>query len=171
MSYCDNCGQPCGSAKNYCRGCGQPLAQAAYAGYVEVANLSEGIATGIEMAHGRMRRRQRAVDSSNDSLELYLKFVMVIAIIHGLAYMNGSSTLSLLNGNLGLVLYGGVFLGAVLKVIIDVRLGYSLGRSLLGVIIVGVFAYGCVFGIFWWLTETYIHGGKPLFDFSSVKTR
>ncbi|HVF98707.1 MAG TPA: hypothetical protein VND68_02605 [Chloroflexia bacterium] len=171
MSYCDNCGQPCGSAKNYCRGCGQPLAPTSYTGYVEVANLSEGVATGIELARGRRRRRKSTVNASNESLELYLNLVMIIALIQGVAYMGGSSILSLLNGNLGLVLYGGVFLGAVFKMIFDVRLGYSLGRSLLEVVLIGVFAYGCVFGVFWWLTETYIHGGKPLFDLSSLKNR
>ncbi len=171
MPYCDNCGQPRNSAKNYCRGCGQPLEPAYHTGYIEVANLSESVATGVETAHRRMRRRQSTVDASNDSLELYLKFVMIIALIHGLAYMNGSSILSLLNGNLGLVLYGGVLLGAVFKVITDMWLGYSLGRSLLEVVLVGVFAYGCVFGVFWWLTENYIHAGKPLFDFSSLIRR
>ncbi|HET6312655.1 MAG TPA: hypothetical protein VFH60_02380 [Chloroflexia bacterium] len=171
MSYCDNCGQARGAAKNYCRGCGEPLNLTSYTGYVEIANLSEGVATGIETAHRRMRWRKSTAEASNESLELYLKLVVIIALFHGVAYMGGSSILSLLNGNLGLVLYGGVFLGAVFKMIFDVRLGYSLGRSLFEVLLIGVFAYGCVFGIFWWLTETYIHGGKPLFDFSSLKNR
>lgn len=171
MSYCDNCGQPCGSAKNYCRGCGQPLNQASYIDRVEVANLSEGVATGIETAHRRRRRRQSTEGGSEDSQDLYMNFVLVIAFIHGLAYMGGSSILSLLNGNLGLVLYGGVFLGAIFKMIFDVRLGKGLVRSLLEVVLVGVVAYGLVFGVFWWLTETYIHGGKPLLDFSSLKNR
>jgi hypothetical protein len=171
MSYCDNCGQPQGSAKNYCRSCGQLPAPAYQVGYVEVANLSEGVATGVETAHHRMRRRQSTADVSNDSLELYLKFVMVIALFHGFAYMGGNSILSLLNGNLGLVLYGGVIMGALFKMVADVRLGYSFSRSLVEVVLFGVLAYGVVFGIFWWITETYIHGGKPLFDFSSLKNR
>lgn len=171
MSYCDNCGQPQGTAKNYCRSCGQALAQTYQLGYVEVANLSEGVATGVETAHYRMRRRQSTADVSDDSLELYLKFVTGIALFHGFAYMGGNSILSLLNGNLGLVLYGGVIMGAFFKMVADVRLGYSFGRSLTEVVLVGVLAYGVVFGIFWWITETYIHGGKPLFDFSSLNNR
>lgn len=118
-----------------------------------------------------MRRRQSTVDASNESLDLYLRFVMIIALFHGVAYMGGSSILSLLNGNLGLVLYGGVAVGALFKMMDDVRLGHSFGRSLIVVVLVGVLAYGVVFGVFWWLTETYIHGGKPLFDFSSLKNR
>ncbi|MEA2574072.1 MAG: hypothetical protein QOH93_1370 [Chloroflexia bacterium] len=171
MPYCDNCGQPQGSAKNYCRNCGQPLALSPVTGYVEVANLSEGVAMGMETAHRRMRQRQDTIEDSNDSLELYLKFVMVIALLHGVAYMGGTSILGLLNGNLGLVLYGGVVVGALLKMLIDVREGNNLGRSLLQVVLIGVVAYGLVFGVFWWLTETYIHGGKPLLDFSSLKNR
>ena len=171
MPYCDNCGQPQGSAKNFCRGCGQALAHAYHVGYVEVANLSEGVATGVEAAHDRLRRRQSTVGASNDSLELYLKFVMIIAMIHGLAYMLGGSTMSLLNGNFGLVLYGGVAVGALFKMVADVRLGYSFGRSLTEVVLIGALAYGVVFGIFWWITETYIHGGKPLFDFSILNNR
>ncbi|MDQ5823137.1 MAG: hypothetical protein M3441_02875 [Chloroflexota bacterium] len=118
-----------------------------------------------------MRRRQSTADVSNDSLELYLKFVMVIALFHGLAYMGGNSMLSLLNGNLGLVLYGGVIIGALFKMVADVRLGYSFSRSLIEVVLVGALAYGMVFGVFWWITETYIHGGKPLLDFSSLNNR
>jgi hypothetical protein len=171
MPYCDNCGQPQGSAKNYCRSCGQALANAYQVGYVEVANLSEGVAIGVETAHDRLRRRKSTADASNDSLELYLKFVMIIAIIHGLAYMLGGSTMSLLNGNFGLVLYGGVALGALFKMVADVRLGYSFVRSLIRVVLIGALAYGAVFGTFWWITETYIHGGKPLLDFSSLKYR
>ncbi|MDQ3705346.1 MAG: zinc ribbon domain-containing protein [Chloroflexota bacterium] len=171
MPYCDNCGQPRHSAKNFCRSCGEPLAQVGYSGYVEVANLSEGVATGIETAHDRMRRRESTSDASNESLELYLKFIMIIALFHGVAYMGGSSILSLLNGNLGLVLYGGVIIGALFKMVADVRLGYSFGRSLIEVVLFGALAYGVVFGVFWWLTETYIHGGKPLFDFSSLNNR
>jgi hypothetical protein len=96
---------------------------------------------------------------------------MIIAIIHGLAYMLGGSTMNLLNGHFGLILYGGVAAGACFKMVADVRLGYSFGRSLTEVVLIGVLAYGVVFGIFWWITETYIHGGKPLFDFSSLKNR
>lgn len=171
MLYCENCGKHLKSPRNYCRSCGQPLDPAHYAGYVEVANLSEAVATGVETAHRRIRRRDSTIEASNDSLELYLKFVMIIALFHGLAYMMGGPTMKILNGNLGLVLYGGIAVGALFKMLFDVRLGYSLGRSLLEVVLIGVVAYGLVFGVFWWLTETYIHGGKPLFDLSSFKTR
>lgn len=169
MAYCDNCGTAYQPPRNYCRSCGQNLAAGTTVGTVRVSNLSEGVASGVEQAHWNARRRQHTIDASNDSLELYIKFVAIIAIIHGLAYMAGDVTLRLLNGNLGLVLYGGVIVGAFLKMIIDVRLGYSLGRSLLEVVLIGVIAYGMVFGVFWWLTENYIHAGKPLFDFSSFK--
>jgi hypothetical protein len=171
MPYCDNCGRPHKPARNYCRGCGQPLEHTYHTGYIEVANLSEGVAAGIETADRRRERQRSNNDASNDSLDLYLKFVMVIALFHGLAYMGGTSILSLLNGNLGLVLYGGVIIGAVLKMITDVHSGRGLGRALLEVVFIGVVAYGFVFGVFWWLTEHYLHAGKPLFDLSSLKNR
>lgn len=171
MPYCGNCGQHHATAKNYCQACGEPLDHTRYPGRVEVANLGEGVATGVERAHWSIQRRQSTIDVSNDSLELYLKFVMIIALFQGLAYMLGGSTMTILNGNLGLVLYGGVFIGAIAKILLDVRLGYSLGRSLLEVVFIGVFAYGLVFGVFWWLTENYLHAGKPLLDFSSLRSR
>ena len=169
MAYCDNCGTAYQPPRNYCRSCGQNLTAGTPVGTVSVSNLREGVASGVEQAHWSVRRRQRTIDDANDSLELYIKFVAIIAIIHGLAYMLGGSTMRLLDGNLGLVLYGGVVVGAFLKMFIDVRLGYSVGRSLLEVVLIGVFAYGMVFGVFWWLTENYIHAGKPLFDFSSIR--
>lgn len=179
MAYCENCGIRYTPPKNYCRSCGERLLVAAPApasaqaiapatARLATAELSEHIAAGMESAHWRIRRREGDGAASNESAKAYVEFVAVVALFHGLAYMGGSSFLTLLNGNIGTLLAVGIALAAFFKVVFDIRYGYTFTRSIIEVVLFGALAYGVTFGIFWYLTETYIHGGKPLFDFSKM---
>lgn len=170
MLYCEDCGRKYTTPKNYCRGCGNQLAQvtATTTASLHTGGLSESIAVGMERAHSRIRRRQRKAQAANESLNLYIGFVAVVGMLQGLAYMGGKPVTSLLNGNLGAMLFAGILVGALFKVVADLRYGYSFARSFMEVIVVGVLAYGLTFGVFWYLTENFIHSGKPLLDFGKM---
>lgn len=168
MPYCEDCGSKYTGSRNYCRGCGTQLASAGAASNLNTGNLSEHIATGMEQAHWRIRRRRQEWAASNESLEMYIGFVGVVALLHGLSYMAGTPVMSLLNGGLGIMLLVGILVGAVFKVAFDVRYGYTLARSLVEVVLIGALTYAVVFGVFWYLSENYLRSGKPLFDFSKM---
>ncbi len=168
MSYCEDCGSKYTAPRNYCRSCGSRLGPVAATATLNTGGLSSHIATGIEQAHWRIRRRARDGAASNESLDLYIRFIGVVALLQGLAYMSGKPITNLMNGNLGLMLLVGIGVGAFFKVRFDVRYGYTFVRSLAEVVLVGLLVYGLVFGIFWYLTENYLHSGKSLFDFGKM---
>lgn len=122
----------------------------------------------MEKAHSRIRRKQRDI-LANESLNLYIGFVAVVGMLQGFAYMgSGKLVTSLLNGNLGAMLFTGILLGAFCKIVADLRYGYSFARSILEVIVVGALAYGLTLCVFWYLTENFVHSGKPLLDFGKM---
>src|SRR5439155_18148903 len=95
----------------------------------------------------------------------------VVAMFHGLSvFIGGSSMTKILNGSLGLLLLAGIFMAVIFKIIFDMRLGYSMTRSLLETILIGGLLYGGIYGIFWYLNENFMHSSKSLFDLSSLAT-
>jgi hypothetical protein len=80
----------------------------------------------------------------------------------------GKGLLNLLNGPLGLGLLVGAVAGLLLKIVFDLRFGYSLSRSLIETFVVGALAYGVVYGVMWYFTESFLNSGKPLFELSTI---
>jgi hypothetical protein len=172
MPYCTNCGRGYTTADRYCERCGRLLGAAAT--LIPSTEHTDYLASSIERALARTderrRRRRNAVSGSNEGLDIYIRCIAIIAFIHGLSLMLGRAMSSLLDGPVGLLMMGGVVLGASFKVAFDRRLGYSLGRSLIETIIIGAVLYGMIYGAFWYLTETFLHTGKSLLTFPGVST-
>lgn len=169
MPYCMNCGDEYVTPKNFCESCGQGLAKRysetrVVAGHEAFATALE---TAIDRSDERRRRRRNNSEGSNESPELYVKFIAIIAMFHGLSLFMRVSMTKLLDGSLGLLLLAGIVMGAIFKVIFDMRLGYSAARSLLETIVIGGLVYGSLYGIFWYFNENFMHSNKPWIDMST----
>jgi hypothetical protein len=168
MPYCVNCGNKYTGVRNYCEKCGHMVG--AQPSMTPLATQSELLATAVERgttrSHERRRRRREIVSGSNESLEIYLGCVAVVAFLHGLSLVMGPGMANLLNGPLGLVMFAGLLAGAALKVAYDMRLGVSLARSILFTAFAGLLTYGLIYGLFWYLTGTIMHSGGSLFTFN-----
>ena len=160
MPYCENCGNKYNHPRNFCRRCGSRISAQSLV-EAESYGLSGEIAIGIEQGHQRVRRRETLAEGINESTDLYIRFLAVVALLQGFSYM-ADGKINLLNGQLGTLLYGGIALAVIFKVIFDLRYGYSLFKSLIEVILFGALISGGVHGIFWFITENYLHAGKPL---------
>lgn len=65
------------------------------------------------------------------------------------------------SGSLGVLLLFGAAAMAVLQLLADVRAGRSLLGSLLQIVVVGLFTYGMITALFWYLANTQLS-----FDFA-----
>lgn len=81
---------------------------------------------------------------SREALGMFISCVGIIALLAGLFP-------KLLTGTLGLVLVAGAAISAILTVVLDMQAGSSLKKSLLGILIVGIFAFGAIYGLIWYL--------------------
>ena len=88
---------------------------------------------------------------------LFIGCVGSIALLMGLS-------LKIVIGPLGAVLAIGALVSALLVVIVDVRYGAGLQRSLLGVLIVGVLSFGLIFGVMWYFMSL-ASSSKPIIEF------
>ena len=170
MSYCENCGQQYSGSKNYCRRCGQALV--AHGQLLPTAtDTAQAVEIGFLRAHNQIAYKRRAASGSNDSLELYLKCIAVIAFFHGVSFIVGPSFGKLLDGDLSWMLAAFIVLATLCKTLFDLRYGDSLARSLLGTFVAGVLIYGLIVGGMWYLS-TYLHSlsGKPLLVLPSLPT-
>lgn len=172
MPYCPSCGDKYHAPKNFCDKCGQQLASTNLSTHqMHDDYLAASFETALDRTSERRRRRRETVNESNDSLQMYLGAVGVIAMIHGLSLMMGSGTiLKVLEGPFGWLMLAGLFFGALFKVIFDVRLGYSVTRSLIETVVIGAVAYVLVVGVFWYINENLIKSGQPLFNFPILPT-
>lgn len=119
-------------------------------------------------AEHREERRQaqmyrRAMQDSDDSLEMYLKCVGIIGFFYGMSLI-GANLFPLLDGPLGYLLMGAAILSALTKVVIDVKHGHSFVKSLLTVLILDGIIYGLEYGLFWYLKENYLAHPEALFN-------
>lgn len=172
MAYCANCGDKYREPKNFCENCGRALGRryAETGVYPGHEGLAVALETAIDRSDTRQRKRRINSEGSNESFELYLKFLAVVALFHGLSLFMGQSITKLLDGSLGLLLLAGIVMAVLFKVIFDMRLGYSAARSLIETVLIGGLLYGCVYGVFWYMNENFMHSSKPLFDLSTFAT-
>ncbi|MEO5952346.1 MAG: hypothetical protein ABIQ44_07765, partial [Chloroflexia bacterium] len=123
-----------------------------------------------ERSYHHLRRKRSDARDSNDSLQMYVGCIAIIAAIHGLSLIVGPSIGMLLTGWPLLLLIGGVCVGALFKVLFDLRYGYSLTRSLTEVIVFGVVVYALMYGVLWYFSANVLKPGQPLFNFKALPT-
>ena len=170
MPYCVNCGGHYSGSERFCNDCGQHLKKTQHHTDFDLAYSTFSIGNSGSAAmdrevivdalrEGRVEEREerrksrnynRAMQGSDDSLELFVKCVGILGIFHGMSLI-GADWWPVLNGPIGYLLVGGAFLSALVKIIIDVRHGHSFGKSLLVVTLVGVLIYSMEYGIFWYV--------------------
>lgn len=182
MPYCVECGGHYSGSERFCNSCGQQLKKAqhhtgpdlAYStfstGNSGTAAIAREVIVGA-LREGRVEEREerrksrnynRAMQDSDDSLELFVKCIGILGIFHGMSLI-GADWWPVLNGPIGYFLVGGAFLSAIIKIIIDVRHGHSFGKSLLVVTLVGLLIYGMEYGIFWYIeNQVMAHPGNWL---------
>ena len=176
MSYCVHCGGHYSGPEQFCNKCGQRLGETQVMIDVNLmyAAAGQNSATAKDMMVDALRearseekeeRRKarnysRAMSDSDDSLELYLKCIAVLGIFHGMSLI-GANFWPILNGPVGSMLVSVAILSGLLKIVIDVKHGQSIGKSLLIVTAAGVMIYGVEYEIFWYLkNEVMAHPGS-----------
>jgi hypothetical protein len=184
MPYCVDCGGYYDGSERFCNSCGQQLkktqhytdTQLAYSTSSPGSSASATIASKVivdALREGRVEEREerrksrnynRAMQDSDDSLELFLKCVAILGIFHGMSLI-GANWWPVLNGPIGYFLVGGAFLSAFVKIIIDVRHGHPFGKSLLVVTLLGLLIYGMEYGIFWYIKDQVMAHPETWFQF------
>ena len=82
VSYCTNCGQPYSRPARYCSKCGLSLSQVPGSFASDSADASTR-ALGSERSYWHIRRKNRELADSNDSLRMYLGGLAAVAFVHG----------------------------------------------------------------------------------------
>ena len=142
MQTCSYCGRPSNLAALFCANCGQSLG-------ITSPTLEDRHFLAKERYQHRQRARRINREGSDDSLDLYVKVIAVLAFLHGLSFLV-PNTADLANGNLGVFLVAIALLAAIIKSVHDQRLGISLIRSYTETFLIGVFLYGVIIGVFWY---------------------
>lgn len=101
---------------------------------------------------------------------MYVGCIAVLAAIHGMSLIVGPSIGMLLTGWPLVILIGGVGVGALFKVLFDLRYGYSLTRSLTEVVVYGALVYAIMYGVLWYFSADVMKPGQPLFNFKVSPT-
>jgi hypothetical protein len=143
MQTCSYCGRPSNKAALFCANCGQSLG-------VTAPTKEDAHFLAKERYNKRQRVRRINREGSNESLELYVEIIAILAFLHGLTFFL-PNTANFANGNLGIFLVAIALLAAIIKSIHDQRLGVSRLRSYAVTLMLGVVLYGIVIGIFWYL--------------------
>jgi hypothetical protein len=143
MQTCSYCGRPSNKAALFCANCGQSLG-------VTAPTKEDAHFLAKERYNKRQRVRRINREGSNESLELYVEVIAILAFLHGLTFFL-PNTANFANGNLGIFLVAIALLAAIIKSIHDQRLGISRLRSYAETLVLGVVLYGIVIGIFWYL--------------------
>lgn len=103
-------------------------------------------------------RRRRQTQPTNEILG------MVVSCIGGYAILFGISP-TIANGTIGLFLIGGAILSSILYIIIGLRNGRQVFRSIIELLIVSLIAFVTVYGCIWYFT-VYLASQSNLFNFS-----
>jgi len=164
MPYCINCGQHYDRPQKYCNHCGLNISTVRGSFASDSADASTR-SLAYERSYWHLPRNRRDAHDSNDSMQMYIGCVAVIAFIHGLSVFLGPGIGKLLeiHNPLFWILLLGIFAGAAFKFIFDLRYGYSPGRSLLEIVLSGLLCYGLIFGSLWYLHENLLKPGNHLF--------
>lgn len=153
--YCTNCGKQNSNSAKFCRYCGVSLApviasHSAPTLPYRVDPYSDPNARdyGWENSSEVLRRRRVARWESSESLGMFLSCVGVVAFVHALSLLLPGLE-RLLDGPLMWLLVAGMAAGYLFKLIWDRRLGISVTRSLVEIIVVGAVVYGFMYGSVW----------------------
>jgi hypothetical protein len=142
VQTCSYCGRPSNKAALFCANCGQSMR-------VTTPTKDDNYFLALERHTHRQRVKRIHREGSNESLELYSKVIIILAFLHGLTFLLPNTT-NIANGNTGTFLVVIALLAAIIKSIHDQRLGISRLRSYSETIVIGIFVYGIVVGIFWY---------------------
>ncbi len=188
MPYCVQCGGRYVGFEQFCNKCGQrfgkmrfqtdPQMEFAAGGYTEPAISKTKVVIVDALREARTEEREerrksrnykRAMRDLDESLETYLKCIGVLGMFHGMSLI-GANFLPMLNGPVGFLLVSVAILSGLLKVIIDVKHGHQMIRSLFVVTTLGLLVYGLEYGLFWYIkNELMAHPGN-LFTFKLPAT-
>ena len=167
--YCINCGQRYERPTRFCGKCGLNVQEASGTFASDTIDASTRDLA-YERSYHHLRRKRSDARDSNDSLQMYVGCIAIIAAIHGLSLIIGPSIGMLLTGWPLVILISGIGAGALFKVLFDLRYGYSLTRSLIEVVVYGVIVYALMYGVLWYFSTNVIKPGQPLFNFKALPT-
>ena len=156
MVYCTNCGKQNENSAKFCRWCGASLAAviASHSASTLPYRVGDPYADpnarnyALENSSRAMRRERFAIMESSESLGMFLSCVAVVAFIHALSLLLPGLE-RLLDGPLIWLLVAGMAAGIIFKLIWDRRLGVSVTRSLVEIVVVGAMVYGIMYGSVW----------------------
>ena len=155
MLYCTNCGKQNENSAKFCRWCGASLAaviasHAAPTLPYPVDRYSDPNARDYAMENSlrAIRKERFAISESKESLGIFLSCVGLVAFIHALSLVLPGLE-RLLDGPLIWMLVAGMAAGIIFKLVWDRRLGISVRRSLIEIVVVGAMVYGIMYGSVW----------------------